>query len=70
MKVKDFIDKLKQYPLDWDVMLSHAVRGVDNPIMVIDLWEDKAQAYDQYTPVEAQTKESWHQITVYAKEPQ
>jgi len=70
MKVKDFIDKLKQFPLNWDVEISHAPRGPEAVIMTIDLWEDKAQAYDSYTPVEAQTKESWHQITVYAKSPE
>jgi len=70
MKVKDFIDRLMTFPLDWDVALSHSPRGkMQDDIIVIDLWEDKALAYDQYTPVEAVTKESWHQITLYARPP-
>lgn len=67
MKVSDFIKALQKYPLDWDVVLSHTERGQDEFIMVIDLWENKALEYKEYTPAEAITKESWHQITLYAK---
>ena len=70
MKVQDFINKLQLYPLDWDVAISHSPQGPGNDIIVIDLWEEKALAYESYTPIEAVTRESWHQITLYAKEPE
>ena len=53
MKVKDFIDRLMEFPLDWDVVLiPNLIYLPEDPgmIMTIDLYGQEAFSYNESPP--------------------
>ena len=53
MKVKDFIDRLMEFPLDWDVVLiPNSVYLPEDPgvILTIDLYGQEAFSYNESPP--------------------
>jgi len=73
MKVKDMIERLKKFPLDYDINILHTMHMPDQNrdiIMVIELWSDMAYGYDEYIPTDVYGKEGFHEIMIVANRPQ
>ena len=71
MKVKDFIDRLMEYPLDWDVVLiPNSVNLPSDPgmIMTIDLYGEKAFSYKE-SPPPLKDDDAFKQIALKAVAP-